>query len=373
MRSTEHRNKTIPTPSPSRTSACGIEQPRGGNRHAVFFTHAGEVITYHYERDPSDPRVQHALTLEVDPYGNVLKEAAIGYGRRHTIRVVDAQGVAQEMPNEVLNQLNPDDRQQQTDTLVTYTENRVTNPIDDVAVDPNSYRTPLSCETRTFELTGYTPTGAAGRFQSTDFVQAAGNGLTHVFVTEIDYESLPTNGKQRRLIEQVRTLYRADDLGAAQNDQHALLSLGTLHARALPGESYKLALTPGLLSQVFQRDGQPLLPNPANVLGGQAPTGAVTCRANNSRRIGGSPTPTPMTAGGSPPDVSSCHPPATTPLLRNSARHSSISSFRADTATRSRTTPWWTTTRTICSSPVSATRWATRLPRPTTTACCNRG
>src|SRR5262249_49758894 len=37
---------------------------------------------------------------------------------------------------------------------------------------------------------------------------------------------------------------------------------------ALPGESYKLAFTPGLLAQVFQRNGQPLLPDPADALGG---------------------------------------------------------------------------------------------------------
>ena len=59
-------------------------QPRGANRHAVFFTHAREAISYHYERNPADPRIQHALTLEVDDYGNVLKQAAIGYGRRTT-------------------------------------------------------------------------------------------------------------------------------------------------------------------------------------------------------------------------------------------------------------------------------------------------
>ena len=31
-------------------------QPRGGNRHAVFFTHPREAISYHYERNPADPR-----------------------------------------------------------------------------------------------------------------------------------------------------------------------------------------------------------------------------------------------------------------------------------------------------------------------------
>jgi len=57
-------------------------QPQGPNRHAVFFSHPCETIDYHYERNPVDPRISHALTLAVDDYGNVLRSAAIGYARR---------------------------------------------------------------------------------------------------------------------------------------------------------------------------------------------------------------------------------------------------------------------------------------------------
>jgi hypothetical protein len=45
--------------------------------------------------------------------------------------------------------------------------------------------------------------------------------------------------------------------------------LGRLESLALPGESYKLAFTTKLFAEVFQRDGQPLLPAPADVLAGQ--------------------------------------------------------------------------------------------------------
>src|SRR5437867_12571065 len=219
-------------------------QPKGDNRHAVFFTHAREAITYHYERNPVDPRIQHALTLEVDEFGNVLKSASIGYGRRQP----DAS-------------LSDEDQKKQTQTLITYTENRVTNAINTA----DDCRTPLPAETRTYELTGYAPTGSAGRFRASDFVQSDPNDakrLIHVFDSEIQYEQHPTSGRQRRLIEQMRTLYR-------KNDLTALLNLEKLESRALPGESYKLAFTPGLLAQVFKRTGQALLPNPADVLGGQ--------------------------------------------------------------------------------------------------------
>jgi len=256
-------------------------QPRAGNRHAVFLTHPRETINYHYERNPADPRIAHALTLEVDEFGNVLKSAAVGYGRRQSIRVEDAQGGINEIPNPELNKLDLSDRPQQTQPLITYTENNFTKAMD--AAD--DYRTPMPCETRTYELTGYAPSGGAGRFQSPDFVKPNpkdhnGIKLIHDFDREIAYEDKPTNGRQRRLIEQLRTLYRPDDLGAARNDPLALLPFETVEPLALPGETYKLAFTPGLLTQVYQRphDGRPpenLLPDPASVLlargaGGQA-------------------------------------------------------------------------------------------------------
>lgn len=224
-------------------------QPRGKNRHAVFFTHAREAISYHYERNPADPRIQHALTLEIDAFGNVLKQAAIGYGRR--VSPLSTQW----------------DRDRQTAPLLTYTENRVTNAIE----SSDTHRNPLPCQAVTFELTGYTPTGPAGRYQGSDFVEpdpATPGRLRHKFTDQVAYEAAATGNPCRRPIEWLRTLYRRDDLSG-------LLRLGEVHPLSLPGESYKLAFTPGLLAQVFQRPraGQPpepLLPDPAAVLGGQA-------------------------------------------------------------------------------------------------------
>ncbi len=250
-------------------------QPWGANRHGVFFTHAREAISYHYERNPADPRVQHALTLEVDEVGNVLKQAAIGYGRRSQVRVVDQQGNIQLVPNPGLTGLHAGDRAKQTTPLLTYTENRVTNAIESA----DTHRNPLPCEALTFELTGYTATGPATgpaslvrRFQASDFVEpdpAAPGRLRHKFTApEVAYEVAAVGNQRRRPIEWLRTLYRRDDLTS-------LLPLGELHPLALPGESYKLAFTPGLLTQVFQRPlaGQPpeaLLPDPSAVLAGQA-------------------------------------------------------------------------------------------------------
>lgn len=240
-------------------------QPRGGNRHAVFFTHAREAIAYHYERNPADPRIQHALTLEVDAYGNVLKQTAIGYGRREP----DAS-----LPRD-------DDRDQQALIHITHTENVFTKSIADQA---DCYRTPLPAESRTYELRKsrqeMTANGATALFRFDDllhYVQQATDGDHDIAYEDLAFAQAqqsaandPAQGSKyfRRLIEHVRTLYREDDLSA-------LLPLGKLEPLALPGESYKLAFTPGLLALVFQRPpagpaAEPLLPNPAAVLGGQA-------------------------------------------------------------------------------------------------------
>ena len=86
-------------------------QPKDGNHHAVYFSHPLESLSYHYERNPADPRISHALTLEVDAFGNPLKSLAIGYGRRRPDPALPTQA----------------DRDKQTQTLVTYTENSYTN------------------------------------------------------------------------------------------------------------------------------------------------------------------------------------------------------------------------------------------------------
>ena len=227
-------------------------QPQGGNRHAVFFSHAREALSYHYERNPADPRIQHALTLEVNDYGNVLKQAAIGYGRRASPLFTQW------------------DRDRQTTPLLSYTENRFTNALDSL----DTHRNPLLCEAITFELTRYTATGLAGRYQSSDFVEpdpAAPGRLRHKFAApEVAYEAPAIGNQRRRPIERLRTLYRRDDLSG-------LLPLGDLQGLGLPGESYKLAFTPGLLDQVLKRPRQgqpdePLLPEAARatILGGQS-------------------------------------------------------------------------------------------------------
>ena len=348
-------------------------QPRADNRHGVFFTHPREAITYHYERrlmpilggqivdettaaaNPNvkwlpDPRVQHALTLEIDEYGNVLKEAAIGYGRRFDIPADQA--------------LLPQDRDNQRRIHITSTENRVTNAIDDVQKYPDDYRTSLIAETCTYEL-------------RKPEQEQSGNGLTNLYRLDevlghfnqasdgqhdVAYEDINfAEAKQaavndvndgqkyfRRLIEHVRTLYRPDDLGTSQNNPLQLLPLGELEPLALPGESYKLAFTPGLLAQVFQRDGQPLLTHPANVLSGQGTDRGGYVVSQDLKAAGGFPNSDPDDHWWIPGGRAFFHLTLTIPLHRNLPTPINTSSCRTATSTLSDRQPSSPTTYTTC-------------------------
>ena len=144
---------------------------------------------------------------------------------------------------------------------------------------------PLPCESRTYELTGYEPAGPAGRFQAEDFVQPMRGQLEHLFDSELGYEEAPTTGRERRLIEEVRTLYRPT-IWIAGNDPMALLPLGSAEPLALPGETYQLAFTSRLISQLYTRPrpnqpGQPdrkSVARPAGVLPADVSAGKVADR-----------------------------------------------------------------------------------------------
>jgi RHS repeat-associated protein len=201
-------------------------QPAGPGRHAVFFVHPREAIEHHYERDHEDPRVTHSLTLDVDPFGNVLRGASVAYGRR--------------LPD--LSIKDPGDRAEQTRLHVTCAENRFTNVVEGIDV----LRAPLPAEARSYELTGLALPAGALRFTFADIKAAVGSA------PEIAYEVAPAAGVlQKRLIERVRTRYRPNDLGVTKGDPLALLPLGTLESLALPGESTKMAFTPGLVADVY--------------------------------------------------------------------------------------------------------------------------
>ena len=242
-----------PYSASERNYTIKLLQPRGDNQHSVFFTHARETIDFHYERrlfkvvgnaladpkaspsnskDAADPRMTHSLTLTVDDYGNVLRSAAIGYGRRFKDPA-----------------LTPEDQDKQAKMLITLSENSFTNAI----VENEAYRAPLPCEALTYEVLKAAPsavlTGITGLFrfdelqeivEGDEFLQ----GNWDIPYEDVQHAEATENHPYRRLIEHERILYRSNQLDR-------LLPLGTVHSLALPGESYKLAFTPGLVNGVY--------------------------------------------------------------------------------------------------------------------------
>lgn len=197
-------------------------QPKDGNNHAVYLRAQLEGLNHHYERNPADPRISHALTLEIDAFGNTLKSVAVAYGRR--------------LEDPLLAEA---DQSRQRQTFITYIENSFTNAID----DEDSHRVPLPSETRTYELSGFKPANDATHFTVDEWTNNNFARLTQAI--EIDYDATADESQeQKRRIEHVRTYYRADSLAS-------LLPLGTLESLALPGEVLKLALTPELQTHVY--------------------------------------------------------------------------------------------------------------------------
>jgi RHS repeat-associated protein len=222
-------------------------QPAGPNRHAVFFAHPREVLSFQYERAPDDPRVTHDVTLEVDDYGDVLRRVSIGYPRR--------PGFPEPEPtlSAAYRAMLAHD---QARLHVAATETSYTNAFVDPAVTPDLHRTPAAAETIVAELTGFAPaSNRAGITNLFGFAEIDGrwaeawDGAHDVPYEEIpegdiDGTAPPPSVPTRRIVERKRILYRRDDLTA-------LLSYGELEPAALPGESYQLALTPGLVSRIF--------------------------------------------------------------------------------------------------------------------------
>lgn len=228
-------------------------QRRGGQRHAVFFTHARETLSHQVERDPADPRTTHTVILDVDEYGNVRREASIAYGRR---------GGAVE-PD-----LLPEDLEKQRRTHVTVTGRAFTNPI---AASVRDYRTPSPAEEITYEVRRATPEHAgSGPFAFNEVrrrADQASDGAHDVAPEDVEFKAAAAAATDpaerdrefRRVIEHLQTRYRRDNLDG-------LLPVGTVEPRAVSGESYKLAFTKGLVDGVFQRGGQALLADAAGAL-----------------------------------------------------------------------------------------------------------
>ncbi|MEY4905631.1 MAG: mono(ADP-ribosyl)transferase SpvB, partial [Bacteroidota bacterium] len=218
------------------THNCEIQllQERNKNRYGVFIFKESEAITYAYERNPEDPRIAHSMTLETDELGNVLEAVSIVYPRKKE----DAMLKDAPSDNVAARAAKKHGREGQKKTWITFTKNDVTtkNNLTQDIITPSNYYLRKGWQTRTYELTGISPT--AEIFSVADF-----KGKIKDF-QEIEYQQKATIGQQKRLIEHVKTKFYNEDLTAPLPD-------GEMAIRAIPFEAYQLAYTPNLLSELF--------------------------------------------------------------------------------------------------------------------------
>ena len=191
-------------------------QPRAGHKHGVFLCTAGESLSYHYERNPADPRINHSLVLEQDEYGHPLKTASVAYPRRGTLH-----------------------KEEQLKMWISYAE---VNLLHDFT-DPNRLRLGVPCESLQYEITGVLPPTITA-LKSDDLLALISTA------SELPYEESASGvlgDYEKRLLGHQKIWFYQDDLLGEE-------AFGILPKLALPHHSHNFALTEGLVEDAFNPD-----------------------------------------------------------------------------------------------------------------------
>lgn len=215
-------------------------QPKIFARHAVFLVKSQETVTVSHEREMHDPRVTQTINLDFDDYRNVLKSVKISYGRRPSSDKLHGISVASQKAVKAIQQ----------ELQVVYSDHQYTNAIDDV----DAHRNPELCGTGDYHITGLSRADKSRTFRLGDFTVDDSNIFAEA--KEVNFEDIPTPSVlAKRLVSSSFKVFRSDDL-------QRTLPKGEFQVLALPGESFQLALTPGLIGKIYQRideDGKPVL------------------------------------------------------------------------------------------------------------------
>src|SRR6185369_7957703 len=212
-----------------------LQKSRAEDRYGVFFTFPRETVSISSERQLDDPRVGHEFVLDVDDFGNLTRKLSLAYAR----------GSA-EPPGYTEQQL----------AHATLIEATFTNQPD----QDSFYRVGTAIEQRSYEVTGLAaalslPAAGAG-LADIAAVRAALDALTPA--ADLPFEGVPTPGiVQRRLIDRKQQTFYTETGGGLGTEG----ALGAVGPRALPYQTYQLALTSGQVAQIVT-DSQTLSGTP---------------------------------------------------------------------------------------------------------------
>lgn len=195
-------------------------------RPAVMFAYVRETRRYTFERDPSLPRIEQDLALEVDPFGNVLRKASVAHGRQ--------------MPDLAL---APTDQARQARRHCALTLTEMTP-----AIALGGWRTPMPFRIEALQLHAL-PAPATRLYHFDEIAAAVAAALADPapWIDPCDPAAAEAAaaGAMPRLQRRALTFtrYRADDLTDAPYG-HASLT-------GLTAESFDLTLTQALTQAVF--------------------------------------------------------------------------------------------------------------------------
>ncbi|KAH7186850.1 SpvB domain-containing protein [Fusarium oxysporum] len=221
-----------------------VQPVQDKHQHSIFSVHPRETLRYAYERNLDDPKVDHSMTLQVDAFGNILRQVKIAYGRQS----VDSS-------------LDDSDQTRQRATWISYSQHDFTVMLS----TDTDYRTPVNYHSREYELRGVEPRDGRKRFSMSDFTSDNFRPIDDLPNIRFEEPDQP-NQVGKRMFARFKLVYRGDDL-------ISLLPAGEIQALALPGQEYDLCFTPGLLANVYKASGaaqrslNPFIPNAGNMLG----------------------------------------------------------------------------------------------------------
>ncbi|TDW96987.1 SpvB/TcaC N-terminal domain-containing protein [Dinghuibacter silviterrae] len=201
----------IPYSVAEHNNVVSLLQLQGPNPYAVFLSLESEVINYHYERNPADPRIAHTLNGAYTAYGDIVDTYAVVYPRQ-PVNPASPGGITlpgnQPLPAPVM--------AGQQNTYIIYTHYGYTTPI----ITAQTYRLPAGCETIAYEWTGGPPGSGTGYYLLSDFTSPS----TTPVLTRLKHQ---------------RTLFLQDDL-------LTILPLYTMDTLGLVYQQYHLAFDAGV-------------------------------------------------------------------------------------------------------------------------------
>lgn len=208
-------------------------QAKDAGEHASFLVVPRESMARHYERNAADPRSLHTLTLAYDAYGNVTEQATVNYPRR-----ASASPTAEQAALTVL---------VETHAFVAVTTVMDAATPDPVDPDDLHWHVGVAWENQKWQVThdswaSYPASSSAPTDQAPFTIARLSDVLGDA--SDIQFETAPTTGLQKRCFALDRVTFWDDGLSGALAD-------GTMERRALPYQKAQRVLTSGLATSLY--------------------------------------------------------------------------------------------------------------------------